>query len=307
MKTAFVFAGQGSQYPKMARAALESDARFRANLLQVDDVMRSLRLASPVQAISEDASANGHPLERLPCSHIAIFAVQYALAKTIEEAGICADAFLGYSLGEIVALTLGGVLELEEAARLLGEQAREIERTVPNSSLLAVFDGQTRSAERLAAKYRLERSAVNWPGHTVFAVAEADIANVQRALTDLGVLNLKLAVSFAFHSSHIDPAREGVLESAARAPFREPTRPVYSLVSQGWVKRVEAEHVWSVIRHPIEFPSAVTNLSEAGFGRVFDLSPNASMRMMVKKNAGNAAPMEALSALDPFRGGALTI
>ena len=118
---AFMFPGQGSQYVNMGLRLYQGEARFRetvdhcaaALFPQLGCDIRDLLFPAP-----SDAERARESLDRTMYTQPAIFVVSFALASLYQHWGIQPSAFIGHSIGEFVAATLGGVMELEDALRL---------------------------------------------------------------------------------------------------------------------------------------------------------------------------------------------
>ncbi|HEX8431389.1 MAG TPA: type I polyketide synthase, partial [Longimicrobium sp.] len=157
----FLFPGQGAQHVGMAAAAYDTEPVFRADLdrcaaILVPELGFDLRdVLYPHAGRESDAEAR---LATTAVTQPAVFAVEWALARTWESWGVKADAMLGHSVGEFVAATLAGVFSLEDALRLVAARGRLVQ-LLPGGAMLGVFLAEADLVPRLAATISL--AAVN--------------------------------------------------------------------------------------------------------------------------------------------------
>ncbi|WP_143662081.1 acyltransferase domain-containing protein, partial [Streptomyces glaucescens] len=117
----FLFPGQGAQYRDMGRALYASEPGFRAH---VDHCRELLRGAAGADASEADLLGRTDRVGDTRFTHVALFVVEYALARWFTDLGVRPDAVIGHSLGAYSAACLAGVLSLEDALTLVAERGR---------------------------------------------------------------------------------------------------------------------------------------------------------------------------------------
>lgn len=160
----------------------------------------------------------------------ALFAVGYALWRTLGDLGVHPDAVLGHSVGEFAAAVAAGALTLEDAVRLIAVRARLMEELPEGGGMLSVRADAAEAREVLgtlppATRRTVAVAAVNGPGSTVLSGALEALDTVAAALRAAGIRSSRLRVSHAFHSPLTEPALDRFAESAAGVACAAPASP----------------------------------------------------------------------------------
>ena len=216
---AFMFPGQGAQYPGMGRDLYVRIASFRATIDQCADILQPL-LGCDLSAVlyGEDDS---HDLNSTEIAQPALFAVEYALAKLIRSYGIEPVAAVGHSVGEFVTACLAGVFSLEEALALVAERGRLIRQLQPGS-MLAVRAGEGELKPLLDAA--VDFAAFNAPEMTVVSGPDEAIGRFEKRLSVAGLACRRLQTSHAFHSAMMEPAHRAVQRNESQKLAFRPRR-----------------------------------------------------------------------------------
>ncbi|QNI09027.1 type I polyketide synthase [Mycobacterium kubicae] len=196
-----LFSGQGAQYPGMTRRLYDAHPRYRENL---DSAAAAL---DPHLGSDLLAAIFGHApgLDHTSLAQPALFAVSYALGKTLLQSGIRVPFGIGHSVGEIAAACLAGVLTLHTAAKLIATRARLMGALPPGGAMIAVDLGVEQVKALVAEESGCGIAAVNGP-HSLTISGDADaVARVQTTVRQRGGKAVNLAVSHAFHSPLMEP------------------------------------------------------------------------------------------------------
>ncbi|PRQ09064.1 Erythronolide synthase, modules 5 and 6 [Enhygromyxa salina] len=274
-KLVFVFPGQGSQWPQMARALLAESAPFRAQIEACAAALDPHTQWSLLAVLRGDDAAP--PLQRVDVIQPVLFAMMVSLARLWESLGVVPDAVIGHSQGEIAAAHIAGALTLQQAAKLVARRSRVLLDIAGTGAMAVVAMGPDAVRERLAAyDGRLDLAVDNGPNATVVAGdADSVTAFVEAAWAE-GVFARQVDVDYASHSAHVDPlgpelalALEGVVASAC-------TIPMMSTVTATWVDGAQLDHdYWHRnLRNTVSFARGVEQLLESDHRFFIEIAPH---------------------------------
>ncbi|MFJ4190545.1 acyltransferase domain-containing protein [Kitasatospora sp. NPDC089509] len=178
--------------------------------------------------------AAGPAIDDTEVAQPAVFAVQYAMAATLQSLGVRPTALLGYSLGEYVAACLAGILPLDQAATLVARRARLVSELPAGGGMLAVMAGAEAVTPHLVTG-RVALAALNGPELTVLSGYSTDLDRVAERLVGRGIACQPMAARHAFHSPLMAPVTARLRELVAGFRLRPPHVPVLSNGSGAWM------------------------------------------------------------------------
>lgn len=301
LKTIFMFSGQGSQYYQMGQPLYEHNPVFRHWMDRLDGFCRDAFGASITGLIYDRRRTRADVFERTPLSGPAIFMVEYALAKALEDAGVRADLTLGASLGTYAAAAVSGALGPEDALTSIMQQARVLEGHCPAGGMLAIV-ADTALFDAPELRTRAELAAINFSSHFVIAGLEAELVAIERWLDGKSVTYQRLPVSYAFHSRWIDAARTPMLDCLAAAPLQPLRIPLVCCAQSRTFDALQPEFLWKVIRDRIEFGRTIAGLAQQGPYRYIDVGPSGTLAAFLRYLLPADSGSEVLRVLTPFGG-----
>ncbi|SES32606.1 type I polyketide synthase PikAI [Lentzea xinjiangensis] len=278
-RTVFVFPGQGSQWGGMAAALLESSPVFRA---RIDECARAL---APFTDWSlHDVLRDGEGLDRVDVVQPALFAVMVSLAALWQSLGVCPDAVVGHSQGEIAAACVAGALTLEDAAKIVALRSHALTVLAGTGTMAVVALPEAEVRSRLTE--RLEVAALNSPTSTVVCGPIEDVEAFVAACRHEGDRARRIDVDYASHCAAVEAVREQLLHDLSDITAREPRIAFYSTVTGELVSRaLDAGYWYDNLRRPVLLAPTVATLLDEGHSVFVEISPHPVLTGAVAETA----------------------
>ena len=289
----FLFPGQGTQYPGMARQLHATWSTFRSELDRCAEILRPLLGIDPLdlllaeESTEEKAAALRHTAHAQPL----LFAVEWALARQLAELGIEPTAMIGHSLGEYVAACLAGVWSLDDALHLVAVRGRLMAEAAPGAMLTVPLSAEVTSAEIAAGGGgdAIELAAINAPELVVVTGPEDAVLALGRRLGERDIECRRLHTSHAFHSALMESALEPFRAELMLRPPKAPEGRFVSNTSGTWIRPEEAadpEYWLRHLRRPVRFADGLARLLAEPDALLLEVGPGRSLASLARRQPG---------------------
>ena len=282
MKKAYVFPGQGAQFPGMGRDLYESSQVAKEMSERANEVL-GFRITDIM--FGEDAEA----LKQTAVTQPAVFLHSVIMAKVLGEE-FTPEMVAGHSLGEFSALVAAGALSFEDGLSLVAKRAAAMQKAceAAPSTMAAVLGLEDSVVEQACAEIDGVVVAANYncPGQLVISgtIEAVDAACVK--LKELGARRaLRLPVGGAFHSPLMEPARIELSEAIEQAEFTTPRCPVYQNVDAKPYTNPEQikQNLVAQLTSPVRWTYCVQNMIADGAVEFTEVGPGTALQGMVRK------------------------
>lgn len=281
MKKAYVFPGQGSQFPGMAKALYEGNAKGKELLEKANDIL-GFRIT--------DIMFEGTPddLKATRVTQPAIFLHSVVLAKCYE--GFRPDMVAGHSLGEFSALTAAEAISFEDALRLVYIRATQMQlccEKVPGT-MAAIVGLPDEKVEEICSSCEgiVIPANYNCGGQVVISGEKTAVEQAcEKAKAEGAKRALPLAVSGAFHSPLMEPARIELGKAIEETRIVEPICPIYQNVSAQAVTDPQTikKNLLAQLTSPVRWTQSVRNMLADGADYFMEIGPGTVLQGLVKR------------------------
>ena len=282
MKQAFVFPGQGAQFPGMGKDLFDHSGQARDLFQQADQLLGFSISDIMFNGTEED-------LRQTKVTQPAIFLHSVILATVMGDQfnpGMVA----GHSLGEFSALTAAGALSFEDGLTLVSRRAMAMQKAceMAPSTMAAILGMENEIVERVCAEIPEVVVPANYNslGQIVISGSFEGIDKAILKLQELGAKRaLKLQVGGAFHSPLMEPARAELAKAIAEAPIVSPVCPVYQNVTALPVMDPETirANLIAQLTSPVRWTQTVQNMIADGATRFAEVGPGTVLQGLIKK------------------------
>lgn len=281
MKKAYVFPGQGSQFPGMAKALYEENAKGKELLEKANDIL-GFRIT--------DIMFEGTPddLKATRVTQPAIFLHSVVLAKCYE--GFRPDMVAGHSLGEFSALAAAEAISFEDALRLVYIRATQMQlccEKVPGT-MAAIVGLPDEKVEEICSSCEgiVIPANYNCGGQVVISGEKTAVEQAcEKAKAEGAKRALPLAVSGAFHSPLMEPARVELGKAIEETKIVEPICPIYQNVTAQAVTDPQTikKNLLAQLTSPVRWTQSVRNMLADGADYFMEIGPGTVLQGLVKR------------------------
>ena len=284
---AYIFPGQGAQFKGMGKDLYESSPLAQELFHRANEILGFSITDIMFEGTDED-------LKRTNVTQPAVFLHSVILSKVLGET-FKPDMVAGHSLGEFSALVANGVLEFEDALRLVSKRALAMQKAceLEESTMAAVLGLEDELVEAVCADVKGTVVAANYncPGQLVIS---GDVLAVEKACEELKERGARramvLPVGGAFHSPLMEPAREELAAAIEETTFHLPSCPIYQNVTTFAVtdpSEIKKNLIFQLTA-PVKWTQSVQNMIKDGATEFIEVGPGKVLQGLVKKIDRNA-------------------
>ena len=292
---AYVFPGQGSQFPGMAKDLYDNNPIAREMLEKANEVLGFRITDIMFEGTAED-------LRQTKVTQPAVFLHSTVLARCLPD--FKPDMVAGHSLGEFSALVAAGAMDFEEGLRLVSIRAQAMQKACEMcpGTMAAVISLPAEKVEQICKECEGIVVAANY-NSDVQIVISGEKEAVEAAcvkMKEAGARrSLVLPVGGAFHSPLMEPARAELAEGIEKAIFRTPICPVYqNVTAKPSTDPAEIKaNLLAQLTSPVRWTQSVKNMMEDGADHFTELGPGAVLQGLVAKIASSPLTIDGFQSL----------
>lgn len=299
-EVAFLFSGQGSQYPNMGRGLYDTEPVYRAEVDRCCEILEphlglDLRTLLFPAAGQEEAAAK--ELEKTQITQPALFVTELALARLWMSWGVQPAAMIGHSIGEYVAAALAEVFSVEDALRLVAARGRFM-GSLPAGSMLAVPLPESEVLPLLGPELSL--AAANAPARVVVSGPTPAIEAFEALLVERGTPGRRLHTSHAFHSAMMEPILAPFIAEMSSITLSAPKIPFLSNLTGQWILDEQATDAgyWAQhLRGAVRFADGLATLLGESPYVLLEVGPGRTLSTLARQHPSCPKDLAVVSSL----------
>jgi acyl transferase domain-containing protein/acyl carrier protein len=299
-EVAFMFSGQGSQYPNMGRELYDTEPLFQEHVDRCADLLRphlGFDLRDVLYPADDSIDEATERLKRTAITQPALFTIEYALAQVWMAWGIQPAALVGHSIGEYVAACLAGVFSLEDALKVVATRGQLMD-SLPGGAMVSL----PLPAEQVQPflNERVVLAAVNAPSLTVVSGDLDAIAELEQRLTQEGLDFRRLHTSHAFHSPMMDPILDEFTQTVQKMQRSAPEIPFVSNLTGTWITDTQATdpRYWANhLRQAVRFADCVGTLLQEPGRVLLEVGPGTTLSTLAQQHRERAQKHTVLASM----------
>lgn len=279
---AYVFPGQGAQFPGMGKDLFDGSAQARELFARANTILGFNITDIMFSGTEED-------LRQTKVTQPAIFLHSVILSRVMAD--FKPDMVAGHSLGEFSALVANKVLTFEDGLKLVSKRAMAMQKAceLQPSTMAAVIGMEDADVEKVLIGIKddiVVAANYNCPGQLVISGTVSGVEKASEKLTQAGAKKvILLSVGGAFHSPLMQPAAEELANAINTTKFNTGTCPIYQNVTGQGVTDSEIikKNLIAQLTSPVRWTQTLKNMIGSGVTQFIEVGPGTVLQGLVKK------------------------
>ncbi len=281
-KIAFVFSGQGDQFPGMGKDLYEKYPAAR----KIYDLCDGIRPGTSVQCFHGTEDELKETKNTQPCLFAMELAAANVLMENLMEKGLAPDAAAGFSLGEVTAAVVSGAFDNETGFRLVCKRGELMQKEAEkfDTFMAAVVKLTPGQVQEVCGKYSdVYPVNFNCPGQITVSGLTSQMKDFTADVRTTGGRALPLKVKGGFHSPFMKEAAEAFAGELAKAKVNKPGIPLYSNRTGEPYGDDVAGLLSSQICSPVQWETIIRNMIAVGVDTFIEIGPGKTLTNMIRK------------------------
>ena len=277
-KIAFVFSGQGDQYPGMGKELYEQYEAAE----KVFSLCDRLRPGTLKQCFSGTEEELRKTVNTQPC----LYAMELSAAHVLLEKGIRPDGAAGFSLGEVSAAALCGVFDIPTGFRLVMKRGEFMQKEAAkhDTFMAAVLRLDAEALLEICGRYSgVYAVNFNCPGQITVSGLASQMEEFSADIRAQGGRMIPLKVSGAFHSPFMKEAALAFEKELSAAQLSKPALPLYSDLTAKPYEGDPVSLLSSQICNPVQWEALIRNMISDGMDQFIEIGPGKTLTNMIRK------------------------
>ena len=279
----FQFTGQGCQRPNMLLSIYNNIPLFKQHLDECFKIYEQIFAASLSDIIFSDKD----DINQTNWTQPALFAVEYAMAKTWIDLGLNPSHVIGHSVGEYPAAVIAGIMSLEAGIHMIGKRGQAMQSIKTKGAMAAMMcDLETTKDLIKNNNVAIDIAGINSNKQTVISGDIDAIAKLTALAKENGIRSRELVVSHAFHSSHMEPILSEFREVAKEHIFQAPSKcQIISNVTGDKYDSAPTPDYWAKhIRSAVDYVGGINNIvNKCHVTNFIEVGPHPILNTMATK------------------------